>query len=599
MNCIKCGKILDERSSFCPQCGKHVTSIMGMQKYSVKEEKLDICKKCGTKSQGGRYCGQCGTELSERKFVEKGGMGIFTGPNKNGSLNGVVNYIKEKCTAGKKVDIKSTLKHGAVFSVCMLMFTLLFILVVQKSANMLPVFQNKFLVKNPGLRNIKRYVLAAMYGLEVKHTGNVAAVVKAGIKVFPIFIGITLLFVAVSFFIMKKVSGRDSKCNMLELMIMALVNSLVVTFCDLFFGTTAEIKKSQYTEFYEDVKLSLVTELSIINCFCMVFLITLCLLVIVNGMKCKKEGRNSTLLYAFRSNLAFIAVVLLFAVVLCVVLAIKTSMNERSTFLLMPAFQIFYAAAGGLCSRILLTINASDILEMSMSFQNVKCKMTNLTFSETNSKWITAAVGLLILFLLARVVLDVARILKNTNTDDIQGTIIELCKYSGGFALITAFITNLFAMHFKATLYIPTYLSELQEYGILNGKSMGVSVGAGSAFAVFFKIFLCTLIVSLLVFWGVKMNSHIMYHGILAKKKVIMFVTVLFVCLPAVFVLSVSEERIEEASYFCEDSLKKGQMNFSDEEIEHALESRGITEEFAIAWDGMYSLMKELIGAER
>lgn len=596
MNCIKCGKVLSEGSNYCPQCGKNVAIAMGMQKHTVKEEKVEFCKKCGTQSQGGRYCGQCGTELSKRQFVEKSAIGLFTAANDNVSENvhGFVNYIKEKCTAGKKVDILTTFKHGAVFSVCMLIFTLLFVLVVQKAANLLPVFQNKFFAQNPGLRDIKMYVLAAMYGLKVKHTGNIAVTLKAGIKILPLFIVVTLLFVAISFLIMRKVSGRDNKYNMLELMIIASTNSIGVIVCSLIFWTKTEINQS--TGFYD---LSFVTESSGINCFCMAFLITLLLLIIVNGIKCKKEERNSTLLYALRSNLIVMAVVFLFVVILCVVVAVKTPvMKENVILLVIPLFQMFYVTTGGFGSRILMMINGTDLFKVSMNSLNTKYRVLDLADSQTNSKWLMAAIGLMTLFLIVRVVLDVARILKDTNTEDTRETIIELCKYSGGFALITAFISSLFSMGFKGTLYIPATLSELQGYEMLNGKSMGLSLGAGNAVGVFFKVFLCTLIVGLVVFWIVKMNSRIIYSCILAKKKIILSVMVLLVCMPAIYVLSVSENRMVQIlySYSSDDSgLNQLGTKFSDEQLMQAMERTGLNEEFLYALENVYYFMKDLV----
>ena len=529
MNCIKCGKILNEGGRYCPQCGNNVAFAMDMQKYNVKEEKVDFCEKCGTKSQGGRYCAHCGVEMGRRQFIEKWGIGFFTNSMKNVLLNTVVSDIKEKCTGGKKVDVKTTVKHGVVFAVCMLVFTLAFILIAQKTANLLPVFQTDIFENNAGLKDIKSYLLAVMYGIEVSYTGHIAATVSGGVKVFPILIGLTLVFVTISFFVMKKVSGLNKKCNMLELMIFSMVNSAVVTFCGLFFQTTAKLKKSEYTNFYEDVKLSLVTKLSVLNCFFMVFLVTLCLLVIVNGIKCKKEERNSTLLYAFRSNMLFVGVVSVFVFILCNIVGIKFSAYKESAFLFVPAIQAFFSAVAGLGYRYLMTVNNAEIMNVSMGFTNVNCKVVDLTLSEINIKWLTVVIGVLILFFMIKIVLDVLRILKNANIADTQNTIIELCKYSGGFALITAFITKLFAMYFKMTYYIPTQLYELQDYQMLNGKTVGISLGAGNVIGVFFKVFFFILIISLITLWLVKMNNRIMYNIIWAKKQVIMLVACVFV----------------------------------------------------------------------
>lgn len=629
MNCKKCGNLVNNGSNYCTKCGTSVYPLMDAQNYTVKEQKKEFCTKCGTKNQGSRFCGNCGADLYQGHLEKKGGIGFLTDSAKNLSKNmsqnmsknisadGMQEAMKEKIAELRKMDIKTTIKHGAVFAVCMLAFTLLFILIAQKAVNMLPVFQEEFWVKNSGLKDIKNYLLAAMYGIEVQHTGHIAATITGGVKIFPVLIGFTMIFVAISIVITKKVSGQSQKYNMPELVIFSLVNSVAVILCSFFLKTSAGIRKSEYSEFYEEVKLSLSTGVSLLNCLIMVFLVTLCLLIIANGIKLKQNEKNSTLLYAFRSNLIVVGAVLLSVVLITTIGVVKfvflsegmDSISggniETAVSALVPmgllgitGFQSFHAAAAGFVSSMLVKVNGKDIIDVSLYLTDIKAKLVDLTLGKISNKWMMAVIAVLIVFILVRVVLDIVRILKHTNTEDIQTSAIELVKYSAGFAFITAFIANLFASYFKAKLNIPSSLEELSGYKILNGKSMSVSLGAGNPIGVFVRTFIFILAVSLITYWVVKSNVRIVDTYILAKKKLVMLAAVILVCLPAVSILFTSKEKVARMGSYESFMELVGSENIGEEEMERTLEKAGLNEEVLNEWNGVYGLMKELAGME-
>ena len=608
MNCIKCGNVVKESNGYCPHCGTYAT--VGNQNYNAKEDTVAFCQKCGTKSQGGRYCGQCGSLLSQGQFVESGIFGAFAGLNNHKSLQKWLQNIKETCTGGENVDVKKTAKHGAVFAVCMLVLTLVYILVGNTVWNLFTASTNSY-ENNPMLKDAKNYLLAILYGLEVNHKTDMQVSINFGIKMFPYLLGITLLFVAISYFIMKKVCAREKKCNMLELMIFSMVNSVAVSVCGFVIRSTDVVEKAtEYEYTTETAKLTFYTGIPFLKSFFMVFGVTFLLLFLVNGIQSKKEEKNSTWLYAFRSNLLVIGATCACSVVLMLIIQLKTGRyNEDASLILeiiktmiwsgivgpVLGMSALYSLANGMGYQALLSFYGKELFGGAMGMTALEFKFANANASVNHGTWLGVTLWVFLLFLMVRIVLDVARILKHTNTNDRKETIITLGTYAGAFSLLVTFITVLTSSSFNLGFKIPWNMSGLEGYKALDGKELELYMGAGSAILVFFKMFFLVFLVSLLVFWLQDKKKEVVVPVILAKKKIIRLAAVGLLCVPSLLLLVTSKEKQENELVRYEQKLSEVTFSVQEQEWQNWLGKCGFDEGSVVAFESLVNELQSVL----
>ena len=62
--CINCGHEVPDGAKFCANCGTAVNCAnIDAQRKTVYDGEIHKCPNCGTKTNGMKFCGECGYKL--------------------------------------------------------------------------------------------------------------------------------------------------------------------------------------------------------------------------------------------------------------------------------------------------------------------------------------------------------------------------------------------------------------------------------------------------------------------------------------------------------------------------------------------------------
>lgn len=513
--CKKCGSPVNTYSSYCNTCGTYLKAMN--DGLNVEKDEKQYCVKCGTKISK-KYCMQCGTYGSTTKLV-------YQDNNLGKILNTIGKQTQKKVEniqnsnwnfeIFKKKDTKDLLFNAGIFSVVMMVLSLVFVFcinavfigastkIIQKS-NMLAIGELKQL---KSILDFKGIVWSLLYGLKdnmgIWMKGS--ALFEAGMQLPFILLPFTVIFMIIAEAIRKAI--MKTQRNLILVIGEAFGNSIAASIITLVFCTNkslstlnssaAEMISDVFSSYLPDgaINISLKSGAAVFQTFLTVFLMTLVLQVILPGFISENKLYNDIRAIINKIILFIICVAGIPAMIFSIVVKIKVipqvSIIQLLIIFIMAIgmFAVCIISGNVSCFQIIAANMDSDFgeLKVSSGLTSIKYIQDYIETSGTTPFWILNIVlGLLFLAVVFYITLS---FWKNYNLDIVKSLILSAAV--GG--IIAGFVVMLGKMS-NVMFAVKTNMEFYDSYS--NPQQMSISMGHNGSVPCFVKVLLVVFVIS-------------------------------------------------------------------------------------------------------